>query len=199
MREGATENTASCKALLADLIERGLDPNRAILVVIDGAKALHKAVIETFGARLIHRCHAHKKRNVTDAAGADARIGAQCDEPGLRDARSQARPPPVRISHVAWSPHIPARRAPAREGLEETLTVMRLDLPESLERVLASTNLTENLFSRVREDRAPSKALARWHDDSEMERGWSAGSRAPLPQACRLSRSAQAGRRVARS
>ena len=68
LREGATENTASCKALLADLIERGLDPNRAILVVIDGAKALHKAVIETFGARvLIHRCHAHKKRNVTDA------------------------------------------------------------------------------------------------------------------------------------
>ena len=68
LREGATENIASCKALLADLIERGLDPNRAILVVIDGVKALHKAVIETFGARvLIHRCHAHKKRNVTDA------------------------------------------------------------------------------------------------------------------------------------
>ena len=60
LREGATENAAACTALLADLIERGLDPNRAILVVIDGAKALHKAVSETFGARvLIHRCHAH--------------------------------------------------------------------------------------------------------------------------------------------
>src|ERR1700730_12108400 len=68
LREGATENAAACKALFADLIERGLDPNRAILVVIDGAKALHKAVSETFGARdLIHRCHAHKKRNVADA------------------------------------------------------------------------------------------------------------------------------------
>jgi transposase-like protein len=68
LREGATENAAACKALLADLIERGLDPNRALLVVIDGAKALHKAVSETFGARvLIHRCHAHKKCNVTDA------------------------------------------------------------------------------------------------------------------------------------
>ena len=68
LREGATENAAACKALLADLIERGLNPHRAILVVIDGAKALHKALIETFGARvLIHRCHAHKKRNVTDA------------------------------------------------------------------------------------------------------------------------------------
>ena len=61
LREGATENAAACKALLADLIERGLDSNRAILVVIDGAKALHKAVIEIFGARvLIHRCHAQE-------------------------------------------------------------------------------------------------------------------------------------------
>src|SRR6202049_5388028 len=63
LREGATENAAACKALLADLIERGLDPHRGILVVIDGAKALHKAVSETFGARvLIHRCHAPQKR-----------------------------------------------------------------------------------------------------------------------------------------
>jgi putative transposase len=67
LREGATENAASCKALLPDLIERGLNPNRAILVVIDGAKALHKAVVETFGARvLIHR-HAPKKSNVIEA------------------------------------------------------------------------------------------------------------------------------------
>ena len=68
LREGATENAAACKAMPPDLIERGLDSNRAILVVIDGAKALHKAVIEIFGARvLIHRCHTHKKRNVADA------------------------------------------------------------------------------------------------------------------------------------
>src|SRR5207237_4174483 len=57
-REGATENAAAGKELVADPIERGLDPNRTIVVVIDGAKALHKAVSETFGARvLIHRCH----------------------------------------------------------------------------------------------------------------------------------------------
>jgi putative transposase len=60
LREGATENAAACTALLADLIERGLDPNRALLVVIDGAKALRKAVFEVFGERaLIHRCHQH--------------------------------------------------------------------------------------------------------------------------------------------
>src|SRR5229473_7666159 len=55
------------RALLADLVERGLDTNRSLLIVIDGAKALHKAVIEVFGARgLIQRCREHKKRNVTD-------------------------------------------------------------------------------------------------------------------------------------
>jgi transposase-like protein len=65
LREEATENAAPCKALLADLIERGLSTERIILVVIDGAKALRKAVADTFGARvLVQRCRVHKKRNV---------------------------------------------------------------------------------------------------------------------------------------
>jgi putative transposase len=60
MREGATENAAACKALLADLIERGLPGNRSLLFVIDGAKALRKAVTDTFGSRaLIQRCRQH--------------------------------------------------------------------------------------------------------------------------------------------
>ena len=68
LREGATENTTAVRALLADLVERGLDNTRTLLIVIDGAKALHKAVMEVFGARaLIQRCREHKKRNVTDA------------------------------------------------------------------------------------------------------------------------------------
>jgi putative transposase len=68
LREGATENSSACKALLADLIERGLDIEHSLLIVIDGAKALHKAVVEVFGARaLIQRCREHKKRNVSEA------------------------------------------------------------------------------------------------------------------------------------
>jgi putative transposase len=68
LREGATENAAAVRALLADLVERGLDADRSLLIVIDGAKALHKAVVEVFGARaLIQRCREHKKRNVADA------------------------------------------------------------------------------------------------------------------------------------
>src|ERR1700674_6073885 len=68
LREGATENAAAGRALLADLAERGLATNRALLIVIDGAKALHKAVVDVFGAHaLIQRCREHKRRNVTDA------------------------------------------------------------------------------------------------------------------------------------
>ena len=66
LREGATENASAGKALLADLSERGLSTEGTILVVIDGAKALRKAV-ETFGERaFVRRCHEHQKRNVVD-------------------------------------------------------------------------------------------------------------------------------------
>src|SRR5215472_17335560 len=68
VREGATENAAACKALLADLIERGFPTERTLLFVIHGAKALHRALTDTFGERaLIQRCRQHKKRNVTEA------------------------------------------------------------------------------------------------------------------------------------
>jgi putative transposase len=67
LRQGATENTAACKALLEDLIERELNPNCTILVVIDGAKALRKTVLDVFGEHaLLHRCQVHKKRNVAE-------------------------------------------------------------------------------------------------------------------------------------
>ena len=103
LREGATENTAACKALLEDLIERGLNPNRALLVVIDGAKALRRAALDTFGARaLIQHCQAHKKRNVTDALPermrasvrtamnqAYATVASACDSRGYRPSDAQ--------------------------------------------------------------------------------------------------------------
>jgi len=123
LREGATENTASCKALLADLIERGLNPNRALLVVIDGAKALHKAVIDTFGARvLIHRCHAHKKRNVTDALPQRMRASVQS---AMNQAYATRDPKRARrllenLARRLESAH-PGAAGSLREGLEEPL------------------------------------------------------------------------------
>lgn len=153
LREGATENAAACTALLADLIERGLATDRTILVVIDGAQALRKAVGEVFGPRvLIHRCHVHKKRNVTDALPQRMRSSvhsAMSQAYATRDPK-RARRLLENLAHRLESAH-PGAAGSLREGLEETLTVMRLELPETLERVLSSTNLIENLFSRVRD------------------------------------------------
>jgi putative transposase len=153
LREGATENAAAVRALLADLVERGLDPNHTLLIVIDGAKALHKAVVEVFGAHgLIQRCREHKKRNVTDAlperlrATVRSAMNQAYATHDTKRARRLLDGLARRLEH-----HHPSAAASLREGLEETLTVMRLGLPENLERVLSSTNLIENLFSRVRE------------------------------------------------
>ncbi len=78
LREGASENAAACKALLADLIDRGLPTERALLFVVDGANALRKAITDTFGSRaLIQRCRQHKKRNVTDALPERMRASVQ--------------------------------------------------------------------------------------------------------------------------
>ncbi len=153
LREGATENAAACKALLADLIERGLTTERSLLFVIDGAKALRKAVTDTFGARaLIQRCRQHKRRNVTDALPERMRASVQS---ALSQAYASGDAKRARqlLENLARGLErgYPGAAASLREGLEETLTVMRLELPESLERVLSSTNLIENLFSRVRE------------------------------------------------
>jgi transposase-like protein len=153
LREGATENAAAVRALLADLVERGLDPNRSLLIVIDGAKALHKAVVEVFGAHgLIQRCREHKKRNVTDALPERLRAvvrSAMNQAYATRDTK-RARRLLEGLARRLEHQH-PGAASSLREGLEETLTVMRLGLPENLERVLSSTNLIENLFSRVRE------------------------------------------------
>ena len=175
LREGATENVASCKALLADLIERGLPTERTLLLVIDGAKALHKAITDSFGERaLIQRCREHKKRNVTDALPERMRSsvrGAMSQAYATRDAKRAARLL-ENLARRLESDH-PGAAASLREGLEETLTLTRLALPESLERVLASTNLIENLFSRVRD---LARRVKRWQGGAMILRWTAAGA-----------------------
>jgi transposase-like protein len=174
LREGASENASACRALLTDLIERGLNPNRTILVVLDGAKALRKAVLEVFGERaLIHRCHAHKKRNVLEALpqGMRAAVHSAMNQAyATRDAR-RAQRLLLNLARRLESAY-PSAAASLREGLEETLTVMRLHLPESLERVLSSTNLIENLFSGVREI---ARRVKRWQGGMMILRWTAAG------------------------
>jgi putative transposase len=172
LREGATENSAACKALLADLIERGLDAEHSLLIVIDGAKALHKAVVEVFGARaLIQRCREHKKRNVSDALPERLRASVRTtmnQAYATRDVK-RARRLLENLARRLEDQH-PGAAASLREGLDETLTVMRLGMPENLERVLSSTNLIENLFSRVREI---GRRVRRWQSGTMVLR-WSA-------------------------
>jgi len=135
LREGATENAAAVRALLGELVERGLDPERSLLVVIDGAKALHKAVVEVFGSHaLIQRCREHKKRNVTEALPERLRAtvrSAMSQAYAIRDPR-RARRLLDTLARRLEHQH-PGAAASLREGLEETLTVMRLGLPEPLE------------------------------------------------------------------
>ena len=174
LREGATENAAAGRALLSDLVERGLDPEHPLLVVIDGAKALHKAVVEVFGPQaLIQRCREHKKRNVTEALPERQRAavrGAMQQAYAMRDV-GRARRLLDNLARRLEHQH-PGAAASLREGLEETLTVMRLNLPESLERVLSSTNLIENLFSRVREI---GRRVRRWQNGTMVLRWTAAG------------------------
>src|SRR3984893_14360348 len=174
LREGATENAAAVRALLADLVERGLATDRSLLIVIDGAKALPKAVVEVFGAHaLIQRCREHKRRNVTDALPEALRAAVRSgmnQAYATRDAK-RARRQLETLARQLEHQH-PGAAASLREGLGETLTVMRLGLPENLERVLSSTNLIENLFGRVREI---GRRVKRWQNGTMVLRWTAAG------------------------
>lgn len=174
LREGATENAAACRSLLAELIERGLNPERAILVVIDGGRALHKAVRDVFGNRaLIQRCHAHKKRNVIENLPQRMRaaVHSTMNRAYATADVKRARRLLENLACSLESAH-PGAAASLREGLAETLTVIGLHLPQNLERVLSSTNLIENLFSRVRDT---SRRVKRWQGGAMILRWTAAG------------------------
>ena len=150
--EGATENSTLVRELLADLRERGLNTEATMLVVIDGAKALCKGVREVFGERaLIQRCRVHKLRNVLEHLPLEKRSQAAWR---LRGAWAKCRPEEalkeLRVC-VKWlDPISPSAARSLEEGLEETLTVTRLGLHESLVRTFSSTNLIESCFARTK-------------------------------------------------
>lgn len=163
IREGATENAASCTALLADMRERGLRTDRAILAVLDGAKALAKAVRDVFGQRaLIQRCQAHKSRNVTDQLPEELRPSVRQT---MREAyacadATRAKRMLANLARRLRDEH-PGAAASLEEGLDETLTVKRLGLPHRLERQLSTTNAIENVIGSLRR---LSARVKRWRD-----------------------------------
>ena len=163
--EGAAENAAVAQALLDNLIERGLDPKVCRLFVIDGAKALSKAIRQTFGSHTpIQRCQVHKARNIMERLPKSLQAGVrrvlrQAWE--LNDAakaekllRNLAR----RLDHDA-----PGVSGSILEGLDEILTVSRLGLPAELRRSLACTNIIENMNGTIRR---VCRNVKRWKDAS---------------------------------
>jgi putative transposase len=161
VREGATENTAACTALLADLRDRGLQTDRPVLVVIDGAKALAKAVRNVFGERaIVQRCQAHKIRNVVDQLPDDMKPSVR---QAMRDAYAasdgdRAHTMLTNLVRRLRDKH-PGAASSLEEGLDETIAVKRLGLAKKLERQLSTTNAIENLMGSVRR---LSRRVKRW-------------------------------------
>lgn len=163
IREGSTEKTQVVKALLSELIDRGLNADRTRLWVIDGAKALRRAIAEVFGASaLVQRCQVHKRRNVLDHLPDDrhASVGrAMADAWGSNNvvlAKRQLE----RLASSLAKDH-PGAAASLREGLDETLTVIDLGLDEALYRTFSTTNPIENLNGSIAQFTANVK---RWRD-----------------------------------
>ncbi|MBI4540279.1 MAG: IS256 family transposase [Gemmatimonadetes bacterium] len=171
--EGATENQATCTALLESLVARGLRTDRTMLVVMDGSKALYRAVRAVSGKRaLIQRCQQHKKRNVLDALPQNQRESVKR---ALNAAFQTEDPERAKrlLENLARSleEQRPGAAAALREGLEELLTLKRLGLSGSrLERTLSSTNVIENLIGQVRQ---LSGRVKRWRSGRMILR-WSA-------------------------
>ena len=170
--DGATENKTVVRALLADLVARGLDATDGLLVVLDGAKALSAAVREVFGATaVIQRCTLHKRRNVAEhlpekeKPWVDAKLVKAFGHPdpaqGLRNARHLA---------TLLDKGYPGAAASLREGLEEMFTVARLGIDGRLATTLVTSNPIDSMISIAR---TTNRNVTHWKD-GEMVLRWTA-------------------------
>ena len=173
IREGATENSTVITALLEDIVARGVDPQRKMLFVIDGSKALRAAINAVFGAHQpVQRCRAHKLRNVLDYLSRE-------DRPQVKSVlRAAWKLPPkegmARIKKLAaWlDQKYPSAASSLVEGLEECFTINRLDVPPSLYRCLATTNIIESPHAGVR---IQTRRVTHWQNGSMVLR-WMASA-----------------------
>lgn len=170
VREGSTEKTQVVKALLSELIDRGLDAERMRLWVIDGAKALGRGITETFGSSaLVQRCQVHKRRNVIEHLPDEmhASVGRALADAWASNNVALAKRQLERLAGSLAKEH-PGAAASLREGLDETLTVIDLGLDEALYRTFSTTNPIENLNGSIAQFTANVK---RWRD-GEMVLRW---------------------------
>ncbi len=167
---GSTENTTVVTELLSTLVARGLRVEQSMLFVIDGGKAIRKALRDVFGDRaIIQRCQVHKARNVRDHLP-EARRAYVARQ--IRDAYDSATATTARkklLQLASWldsNGHDDAA-ASLREGLDETLTVMRLGLTGTLRRTFATTNPIENMNGSLRR---VTRNVKRWKDEAMIRR-----------------------------
>ena len=174
LREGSTEATRVVVSLLSDLVERGLDAQRMRLWVIDGGKALRKAIVECFGAlALIQRCQEHKRRNVIEHLPPElhASVGRAMRD-AWNGANSELAKKQLQRLAASLNAKHPGAAASLREGLEETLTVQALGITGALYRTLRTTNPIENLNGSIAHF---TRNVKRWKD-GQMTLRWIAGA-----------------------
>src|ERR1700739_3562045 len=172
--DGSTEKKTVVRALLADLVERGLKFDDGLLVVLDGAKALAAAVREVFGDKaLIQRCTLHKRRNIAEHLPdkekdwVDAKLvkafGHADPEQGLRNAKQLA---------AQLDKSYPGAAASLREGMQEMFTVARLGIDGRLAKTLTTSTPVESMISIAR---TTNRNVTRWRDGQMMLRWTAAG------------------------
>jgi putative transposase len=173
IEEGSTENATLVTELITGLRERGLDVTRPILAVLGGAKALSRAVKDVFDRPLIQRCQQHKIKNVRDKlpgrlrAVAERRMRQACHA----ESAVQAEGLLTELARELDKTH-PGAAASLREGMAETLTILRLGVPPTLARTLRSANPVESMIEICREH---SKNVKRWRDGTMALRWCAAG------------------------
>jgi putative transposase len=174
LREGSTESTRVVRSLLSELIERGVDAERARLWVIDGGKALRKAIVEIFGATaLIQRCQEHKRRNVIEHLPKElhASVGRAMREAWDGADAALAKKRLQRLASALQAKH-PGAASSLREGLDETLTAQTLSITGALYRTLRTTNPIENLNGSIAHY---TRNVKRWRD-GQMTLRWVASA-----------------------
>lgn len=149
--EGSTEKAQVVRSLLSELIDRGLAADAARLWMIDGGKALRRAIVNRFGSSaLIQRCQEHKRRNVLDHLPDEphASVGRAMRDAWETKDHTLAKRQLERLAHSLSRSH-PGAASSVREGLEETLTLIELGIEEALYRTFRTTNPIENLNGRI--------------------------------------------------
>jgi transposase-like protein len=171
--EGSTENATLVRELLVGLRERGLNVTRPILAVIDGAKALRRAVLDVFDHPVIARCQLHKIRNIQDRLPKKLRsVVAKRMRAAYRAETALAAQAQLQTLAGELDRTHHGAAASLREGLEETLTVLRLGVPPTLARSLRSTNCVENMIGICRDH---SRNVKRWRNGQMALRWCAAG------------------------